>query len=171
MINENFKINIYEKDGMRLWEMDDIPAPNGIEEDTAFYCGQKNVEQLLKTVHRKAYINKEEACLDALFAICERSLEQGVVDDGTISWKDDVQYTRISWTSYFWKLPPALKRRSVDIIINKQGRPEMQGSMTVSLKKIADDDGDIHLPPKIRSKLNLRNGDTVTVRIKFSVGK
>ena len=167
-MNDDFRIIVPEMSGMKLWEMKDIPSPNGMEGGAAFYCGQKYVEQLMRTVHRKAYVNKEEPCLDALFSICERSLEQGVVDDGRVSWKDATHYARISWTSYFWKLPLNLKRRIVQITMEKVGKPDIHGIFKVSLKKIADDDGDIHIPPKIMSLLSLRNGDPLRIKIKFA---
>jgi hypothetical protein len=39
--------------------------------------------------------------------------------------------------------------------------------MRISLKKIAEDKGDILIPPKMASKLNLKNGDAVNVKMKL----
>ena len=167
MDNETFSICLHESNGMKVWEMDDIPQPNEIRCNTAHYQGQKYVEQLLKIINQKAFINHEERFLDPLFSIFESSLEQGVEDKGTIQWDDRSHYTRISWTGYSWKLPPDIKKRMVQINISKVGEHDSVGNIRIPLRKIADDRGDILISSKIISKLNLRNGNAVNVKIRF----
>ena len=168
MNNEIFSIHLQESDGMKVWEMDEIPQPNNVICGMAYYHGQNNVEKLLKILNHKAFMNNEECFLNPLFSIIECSLEQGVEDEGTIQWDDRSYYTKISWTSYSWKLPPNIKRRRVQIAISKVGEPHSVGNIQISLKKIADDGGDIRISPKMISKLNLDLGNAVTVKIRFS---
>ncbi|MEA3559074.1 MAG: hypothetical protein U9R75_07470 [Candidatus Thermoplasmatota archaeon] len=152
---------------MKVWEMDDIPQPNEVHCDSAHYHGQKYVEQLLKIINQKAFMNNEERFLDPFFSIIKSSLEQGVEDEGTIQWDDRSHYTKISWTGYSWKLPPDLKKRIVQIDISKVGEHEPVGKIKISLRKMAENKGDILISPKIISKLNLRNGNVVNVKIQF----
>ncbi len=168
MFNESFSIQIQENNGLKLWEIDGIPQPNNVLEGMAHYNGQGNVENLLKIINHKVYKDHEERFLDPLYSIFNSSLEQGVGDDGTIQWDDRSHFTRISWTSYTWKLPPEIKRKRVQITISKVGDNNSIGTFIITLRKIADDGGDIQIPAKIISKLNLKNGNSVSVRIRFS---
>lgn len=167
MDDDLFSIYLQESNGMKIWEMDDIPQPNDVNCGTAHYHGQKNVEHLLKILNQKAYMNNEECFLDPLFSIFKSSLEQGVEDEGTIQWDDRSHYTRISWTGYSWKLPPEIKKRMVQIDISKVGEHEKVGKIRITLRKIADDGGDILISAKIISKLDLKKGNIVTVKIRF----
>jgi hypothetical protein len=153
--------------GMKVWEMKDIPIPNDVKYGIARYNGQKNVERLIKIINQKAISNREHRFLESLFSIFESSLEQGVEDEGTIQWDDRSFYTRISWTGYSWKLPPEIKKRIVIIDISKVGNNEEVGNLRIPLKKIAMDGGDIRISPRIISRLDLRNGDKVNVKLKF----
>ncbi|MBN1389072.1 MAG: hypothetical protein JXA22_00350 [Candidatus Thermoplasmatota archaeon] len=167
MGSDIFSVRIEESNGVKVWEMDDIPRPNEVNCGTAHYHGQRNVEHLLKVINQKAFMNHEDRFLDPLFSIFQSSLEQGVEDEGTIQWDDRSHYTRISWTGYTWKLPPEIKRRMVIIDITTPGEDFRSGEIMVPLRKIADDGGDILIPPKIVSKMNLRIGCPVNVRIRF----
>lgn len=167
MDNEIFSICLQESNGIKIWEMDDIPQPNEVNCGKAHYHGQKYVEYLLKIINKKAYMNSEERFLVPLYSIFVSSLEQGVEDEGTIQWNDRSHYTRISWTGYSWKLPPDIKKRMVQIEISKIGEQEMVGKIRIPLKKLADDRGDILISSKIVSKLNLKNGHIVNVKIQF----
>jgi len=135
--------------------------------DTADYMGQRYVEQLLKIVNKKAFINNEDDFLEPFFSIFESSLEQGVEDESTIQWDDRCHYTRISWTGYSWKLPQEIKRRLVQIDISKLGGGNPVGQIRIPLRKIADDGGDIQISSRIMSKTKLRNGDPISVKIQF----
>ena len=167
MNTDIFSICLLESNGMKVWELEDIPQPNEVNCGTAHYHGQKNVEHLLKIINRKAFMNHEERFLDPLFSIIESSLEQGVEDEGRIQWNDRSHYTRISWTGYSWKLPQDIKRRMIQIDISKVGEHDSVGKIRIPLRKLADDGGDILISPKIVSKLNLKNGNAVTVKIQF----
>ena len=167
MVNESFSIHLHENNGFKVWEMEDVPIPNHISCGTALYNGQKNVERLIKIINHKAFINREDRFLEPMYSIFESSLEQGVEDVGKIQWDDRSHYTRISWTGYSWKLPPEIKRRMVEIDISKTGEDSPVGKIRISLKKIANDGGDILISPRIISKLNLRNGNIVNVKIRF----
>ncbi len=162
-----FSISLQEYNGFKVWELDDIPKPNEVRSGTARYHGQRYVEQLMKSVNRKVFMNKEDRFLAPLYSILENSLENGVEDEAWIKWDDRSHYTRISWTGYLWKLPPEIKRRSVLIEILKIGTEIPPAELKVTLKKIADDKGDILIPPKVVSKLNLKNGDPVNVRMRI----
>ncbi|MBN1539267.1 MAG: hypothetical protein JW939_03915 [Candidatus Thermoplasmatota archaeon] len=167
MNSDIFSVCLEECNGMKVWEMDDIPRPTEVNCGTARYHGQRNVEQLLKIINHKAFMNHEERFLDPLFSIFESSLEQGVEDESTVQWDDRSHYTRISWTGYTWKLPPEIKRRTVLIEITRSGEDGPSGEIAIPLRKIADDGGDILIPPKIVSRMNLRIGCPVNVRIRF----
>ena len=167
MSNDDFSIFLQESKGLRVWEMDEIPHPTDVNCDTAHYRGQKNVEHLLKVINKKAFMYNEERYLDPLFSIFESSLERGVEDEGTIQWNDRSHYTRISWTGYSWKLPPDLKKRMVQIDISKLGEDDSVSKIRISIRKLADDGGDILISSKIISKLNLKKGNAVTVKIRF----
>ena len=167
MVNESFSIYLRETSGMKVWEMDDIPIPNDVISGTACYIGQKNVERLMKIINQKAFINGEDRFLEPMFLIFENSLEQGVEDEGTIQWDDRNHYTKISWTGYSWKLPVQIKKRMVEIDISRVGEKDKVGKIKISLKKIAQDGGDIQISPRIISKLSLRNGNVVNVKMRF----
>lgn len=167
MVNEMFSINLEESDGVRVWEMDDIPQPNTVYQGTARYNGQKNVENLIKVINQRAFIDHEDRFIDPFFSIFERSLEQGVEDEGIIQWDDRSHFTRISWTNYTWKLPPEIKRRMVQIDISKRGENESVGKIRIPLSKIANDGCDILISSRIITKLNLKNGIAVNVKMRF----
>jgi len=167
MVNEKFSIHLHESNGMKVWEMEDIPVPNDVHCGTACYKGQKYVERLMKMLNHKAFMDHEDRFLEPMFIIFESSLEQGVEDEGTVQWDDRSYYTRISWMGYSWKLPPEIKRRSVEIEISKIGTDEKAEMIRIPLKKIASDGGDILISPKIASKLNLKIGNTINVGIRF----
>jgi hypothetical protein len=168
MVNDSFSIHLQENNGMKVWELEDIPIPNDVQCGTACYNGQKNVERLIKIINHKAFINHEDRFLEPMFSIFESSLEQGVEDEGTIQWDDRSHYTRISWTGYSWKLPPEIKKRMVEIDICKVGGNDVIGKIRIPLKKIAKDGGDIQISPRIVSKLNLKNGNIVNVKMRFT---
>ncbi|MFO8050203.1 MAG: hypothetical protein R6V01_00700 [Thermoplasmatota archaeon] len=168
MDDQAFSICLQECNGIRVWEMEGIPQPNEVDRGTALYYGQGYVENLIKTVNHKAYMEHEELFMGPLFYIFECSLEQGVEDVGLVQWDDQRHYTRISWTGYSWKLPHEIKRRTVSIEISKLGENEVTGRILISLKKIAEAGGDIQIPPKIVSKLDLRNGNEIRIKMKFS---
>jgi hypothetical protein len=167
MVNESFSIHLQKFDGIKIWEMDGVPQPNDVYSNTAFYHGQKNVENLIKIINQKAFMDHEDRFLYPLFSIFESSLMQGVEDEGVVQWDDRSHYTRISWTSYSWKLPPDIKKRMMDIEITKVGGNGQVGEIKIPLKKIADNGGDIQIPPRFMSKLNLRNGDIVKIKMRF----
>jgi hypothetical protein len=167
MDNNIFSVCLHENNGIRVWEMEDIPQPNEVNSGTAHYHGQKYVEYLLKIINQKAFMDHEERYLDPLFSIFESSMEQGVEDEGTIQWNDRCHYTRISWTGYSWKLPQDIKKRMVQIELAKVGEQETVGRIKVPLRKIAEDGGDILISSKIISKLKLKNGNPVLVRMQF----
>ena len=167
MFNESFSIHIQEDNGFKVWEMDGIPPPNDVIAGVAYYNGQGNVEKLLKSINQKVYKDKEERYLNTLYSILKSSLVQGVEDEGTIQWDDRSHYTRISWTDYTWKLPPDIKRKKVRITISKVGDYDTNSTIIISLQKIADDVGDIKILAKTISKLNLKIGNAVTVKIRF----
>ncbi len=160
-------ISIQESNGMKLWELEDIPQPNEVNCGTAHYYGQKKVEHLLKAINTKAFNNHSERFLDPFFSIFESSLEQGVKEEGTVQWDDRSFYIRISWAGYSWKLPQEIKRRMVQIDISKVGVEGSEGMIRIPLKKLADDGSVILISPKIASKMNLRNGNPVIVKIRF----
>ena len=168
METKPFSISIEEMDGMRIWELDDIPKPMNVVGGTAQYVGQKYVEQLMKKVNQKAFMDHEEWFLDPLFSIFQSSLEQGIVDEGTVNWNGRSNFTRISWTCYSWKLPQEIKRRVVQIEISKAEEGAPVGTMEIPLTKIANDGGDILISPRIVSKLGLKKGNTVNVKMMFS---
>ncbi len=167
MDNEFFSVTIQETNGTKVWESDDLPRPNDVNCGTAHYSGQKNVEYLLKLMNQKAFINHEERFVDPFFSIFESSLEQGVENEGTIQWDDRSFYTRISWASYTWKLPPEIKKRIVQIDISRAGETDPVSRIKVPISKIANDGGDILISPRIISKLKLKNGSPISVRIRF----
>jgi hypothetical protein len=167
MVNESFSIHLNESYGMRVWEMEDIPPPNGVSFGQAHYNGQKNVENLIKIINKKVFMNNEQRFLSPLYSILESSLEQGVESEGLIQWDDRSYYTRTSWTSYSWKLPNEIQRRMVRIDITKIGDEDHFIRMQIPLKKIAKDGGDILLSPKVAAELNLKNGNRVNIKIRF----
>ena len=167
MVNKSLSIRLHETNGMKVWEMKGIPIPNDVKYGIACYNGQENVERLIKIINQKAFLGREDLYLEPLFSIFESSLEQGVEDEGTIQWDDRCFYTRISWTGYSWKLPPAIKKRNVDINISKIGEDGKAGNFRVQIKKIAGDGGDIQISPRIASKLNLKSGNKVNVKMRF----
>lgn len=168
MKDDSFFVNIEEYNGMKFWEMDDIPIPNDVNLGMARYNGQRYVEQLLKVMNKKAFLEHEDNLKVPFYLIFESSLEQGVENEARIQWNDKFYYARLSWTSYSWKLPHEIKRRSVQIDISKVGASDKVERIQVPLKKIADDGGEILISPKIVSKLDLRNGNSVNIKIKFS---
>lgn len=167
MNDESFCIHLTEINGFKTWEMEDIPLPHSVSSGNAKYNGQKYVEQLLKAINRKAFMEHDESYIAPFLSIYESCLEQGVENESMIHWDDKSFYTRISWTGYTWKLPPELKRRMVKVEISKLGSDEQEAQIRIPLKKIADDGGDILLSPRMVSKQNLRSGNTVKVKIRF----
>ena len=169
MVNESLSIHLHEDDGLRIWEMEGIPSPDSIHNGIAHYHGQKKVENLIKRINQKVFMDHEDRFLGPLCSIIESSLEQGVEDVGSVQMDNRSFYTRISWTGYSWKLPPELKRLIVEIDISKVGINDIAGKIKVPLKKIATDGGDILISNKIASKLDLKNGNIIKVRMRFCI--
>ncbi|MCU0799668.1 MAG: hypothetical protein MUC62_08355 [Candidatus Thermoplasmatota archaeon] len=166
MDNGIFSISLQESNGLRIWESDDLPQPNEVSSGTARYYGQRTVKELLRMVNQKAFIDHMDRFLDPMFSIFESALEQGVEENASVQWDDNDHFIKTSWTNYSWKLPPELKRRMVQIDISKtEGQSE--GTIKVPFKKLADDGSVILLSPKLLSKMNLRKGNPVTVKVRF----
>jgi hypothetical protein len=165
--NDNFTIDLREINGIKIWEIEDIPHPNVVTSDIAQYRGQRYVEQLMKVVNQKIYKENEDQYLDSLFQIFEKSLEQGVIDQSKIHSDNGKFYTKISWTGYSWKLSRDLLKRQVKIEFIDIMDDEPIGEMTLIFKKIAEDGGCIFLSPRLFSKMNLKPGNDVKIHMRF----
>ncbi len=167
MSNGTFSISVQESNGFKIWEVDDLPQPTEVSSGKASYYGQRNVKELLRMVNQKAFIDHMDRFLDPMFSIFESALEQGVEENASVQWDDEDHFIKTSWTNYSWKLPPELKRRMVQIDISKNEGKCSEGTIKVPFKKLADDGSVILLSPKLLSKMNLRKGNPVTVKVRF----
>ncbi len=168
-MNEDiFSIDLCEMNGIRIWEVDDIPHPNVVTDNIAQYRGQRYVEQLMKVVNQKIYRENQDRYLDSLFQIFDKSLEEGVEDVGKILCDDRSYYTGISWTGYSWKLPTELLKRNVDIEFRMIDDDEVIGKMKIPFKKIAGDGGSIMISPRLFSNMRLKVGSEVRIRMRYS---
>lgn len=168
MNDPNLSVSLQDIHGMKPWEMKDFPPPNEVEGGMATYRGQKYIENLMKILNQKVYQEHDERLLPYIYEIFEKSIEYGVEDEGTILWDDRSHYTRISWTGYSWKLPNELKRRKVKVRISKLEDEDINAEFKVPLTKIANDGGDILIAPRLVSKMNLKKGNQVSVRMCFT---
>ena len=168
MHNENFSIDLQEINGIRIWEIDDIPHPNLISSNTVQYRGQRYVEQLLMVVNKKIYRENEDQYLDSLFQIFEKSLEQGIISQGKVQGDNGKFYTKISWTGYSWKLPRELLVRPVKVEFHDISNDKPICEMKITFKKIAEDGGCIFISPRLFSKMNLKLGNDVRIKMKFT---
>lgn len=168
MQTENFSINLPELNGIKIWEVEDVPHPNFVKDNVAHYIGQKYVEQLMKAVNSKILKEKEDRFLDPLFLIFERSMEEGVEDVGKILWDERSYYTNISWTGYSWKLPQELLRRMVDIEFRTVDDDDFLGKISIPFKKIASDGGSIMISSRLFSSMRLKVGNELKIKMKLS---